>query len=390
MSEVGPSVVVSVRFATVEVALRRPIQSGRLVIPSRQYCCLRVQRADGTVGDAYVLTRGLSVASVLAEFVLPTVLGSSGPGDERLLVALRNAGWSGAISRAVALVELARHDAAARATGTPVWRVTGHEREPSPAVVVAIGYTEVGADPGTADIAEAEAASALGARMVKLMGGIGSVEDDLARVRRVVAAVGGAVEVGLDVNGAWLPAEAELALPRLRGAGACLAEDPYPYELGNHPHFDEAPLALALGEVLASPLEVSGLLRIPHLTHARLDVTLVGGPALFTSACREARTAGVAVMPHYWPEYHRHLLPPGGAGSDLIECTLPGSAWFGHDQFASGLPQLADGTLAGSTAGGFGLDLDWDAIAHLAQRSGGVALMRLDAQGDTHKLERVR
>lgn len=380
MSELDPSVLTSARFATVNIELRRPVQSGRLVIASRQYCCLSVQRTDETTGEAYVMTRGLPVASALAELVLPTALGSSQPSREHILVAMRNLGWSGAISRAVALLELARLDATSRAAALPAWRFAGHESAPAPSVVVAIGYTAAGQEPGASDLADADAGAALGARMVKLMGGVTSVEDDLARVRRVVAAVGGAVGVALDVNGAWSAAQAERALPMLRDAGASLAEDPYPYELGEHPHLPEAPLPLALGEVLASPLEVAALLQTSLVTHARLDVTMLGGPALFGAACRAARTAGKVLMPHYWPEYHRHLTPPGGGGADLIECTLPGSAWFGHDQFISGLPQLENGALAATPASGFGLQIDRDAVAHHAQRSGGVTSMRLDAR----------
>lgn len=381
MADPDGAALVAARFANAEIPLARPIQSGRLVMTSRQYCCVSVERADGVVGEAFVLTRGTPVASVLDNLVLPRILGTTADQGLELLVALRNAGWSGPISRAVGVAELARLDAGARAAGLPVWRQLGHPAPPDGhSVVVAIGYSSPGQDGTQAALLEAEDAASRGARMVKLMGGAGSPADDLAQVARVVDAVDGACEVALDVNGAWSAAEAADALPKLRAAGVTLVEDPYPYELNRHPEHpvDDAGdwPKVALGEVLASPLEVAGALAWPF-SHVRLDATVLGGPSMFAEALRLARAAGRNVVPHFWPDYHRQLLPAGAQG-DMVEGVLPQSPWFGLDRFASGLAVLEDGALTATKSAGFGIDLDWQAIAGFAANTGGVMTQRVE------------
>lgn len=381
MTIVDRVAVVETRTATVNISLAQPIQSGNLIIDTRQYCCLKLDAADGSTGEAYVMTRGLPVQTVLRELILPLIAADPSLDGAGLLVALRNAGWSGPISRAVSLVELARLDAAARAQRVPVWQLAGHDRPPELPVVVAIGYTQTGRGAAADDVAEAEHAAALGASMVKLMGGFADPADDLARLRRVIAVLGAHVQVALDVNGAWTPAQVESMLPQLADAGVALIEDPYPYELDRHPNLRVASIALALGEVLSTPLEIAATLGVQGLTYLRPDATMLGGPTLFTAACHGARRVGVAVIPHYWPEWHWQLIPPGSAAPEYVECTLPGGGGFGQDQFVAGLPLLRDGRLHGSSEPGFGLQLDWATIARLTDSQIDVTGLRRGGLG---------
>jgi L-alanine-DL-glutamate epimerase-like enolase superfamily enzyme len=262
-----------------------------------------------------------------------------------------------------------------------VWRLTGHAAVPSPLIVVAIGYTPVGESAGDHDETEALAAAEEGAALVKLMGGFDEPAHDVARATRLVQQLPANVGVAIDVNAAWSPPVAAAMLPLLADAGVRMVEDGYPYELGvalpassrgsNTPD-------LAMGEVLSSPLEVRALLRDHSVSWLRLDATLVGGPVAFTNLCALARQHGVGLMPHYWPEFHRHLLPPPARGNrpDYLECTLPGAGGFGQESFVRGLPRLQAGGLTGNEGGGFGLDLDWAAIEKLAHGDIG----RLDAR----------
>ena len=120
------------------------------------------------------------------------------------------------LPQALAAIDVALWDLAGRRAGRPIAALLA----PDPA-----GAVEVNAS--VADIAAADAASAAAAavaagyRTIKLKVGTG---DDLARIRAVRAAIGPAVALRLDANGAWSLEEAERVL---NGAGPLeLVEEP--------------------------------------------------------------------------------------------------------------------------------------------------------------------
>lgn len=354
--------LVELTCATVDVPLERPVRAGRLVIDARQYCCVRARLADGAEGAAFVLTRGLDVAASLATVVLPRLSHVDG-----LRVGLRNLGWDGAISRAAAAVTLALLDAGARAAGEPVWRLLAPD-VPVPAVVpagVAIGYAPVENDASATETGEAALAAEGGAAWVKLMGGP-DPEVDLARLRRVRAVVGEGVGVALDVNGAWPVPLARQWLPRLADEGLAFVEEPVPYELGLDTVRALAGVRrppLALGEVCASVIELEALAATGLVEHLRPDATVLGGPEPFARVL--AATAGPGLVPHFWPEVHRHLVA-GFPGAAVLECVAPGAGGFGLERFVDGLARLTGGGVAVPDEPGFGYRLDWTAVETLA------------------------
>ena len=108
------------------------------------------------------------------------------------------------LAQALAAIDVALWDLAGRRAGRPIAALLS----PDPAAAVEVNAS-------VADVAVADAASAAGAaaaagyRTIKLKVGTG---DDLARIRAVRAAIGPAVALRLDANGAWSPAEAERVL----------------------------------------------------------------------------------------------------------------------------------------------------------------------------------
>lgn len=357
-------VVRELTWTQVSVPLDRPLQSGALVIEARAYCCVRAVLGDGATGEAFVLTRGLDVAHALDTLVAPRVLGHAYDDVERRLrVGLRNVGWDGPISRAVSAVSLACFDASARGEGVPAWRLLADSPPAAPEGIAVIGYTPVGEEPD--EVGEAERAAASGARWVKLMGGFAPAETDLARVAAVRKALGDDCRVALDVNGAW-PADLALdLLPRLAGELA-FVEEPWPYELGLAPFDrlgDGARPGLAFGEVSASTIELVALAATGRVDHLRPDATLVGGPRTFARLLDEV--SGVSVMPHFWPEVHRHLVAPY-TGTAYLEYTPAGAGGFGLDRFVDGLATLVDGRIPAPDTPGFGYRLDWDELTRLA------------------------
>lgn len=360
----GDDVVRELTWCQVSVPLDRPLQSGSLVIDARAYCCVRATLGDGAVGEAFVLTRGLDIASAIGTLVAPRVLGHPYDGVERRLrVGLRNVGWDGPISRAVSAVSLACFDARARGAGVPAWRLLADERPAAPEGIAVIGYTPVGEAPD--EVGEAERAAAAGARCVKLMGGFGPPETDLARIAAVRKALGDDCRVALDVNGAWPVDRALDLLPELAGQLA-FVEEPWSYELGLTA-FDRLGDAtrpeLAFGEVSASTIELEALAATGRVDHLRPDATLVGGPQTFAGLL--GRVYGVSVMPHFWPEVHRHLVA-AYTGTTFLEYAPAGSGGFGLERFVDGLATLVDGRIPAPETPGFGYRLDWDELTRLA------------------------
>jgi L-alanine-DL-glutamate epimerase-like enolase superfamily enzyme len=294
-------------------------------------------------------------------------------------VALRNIGWDGAISRAAGAVALAALDAAARERREPVWRLLGAAEPPAPEAVAVLGYTPVGADAGDAELAEALAAAEAGVRCVKLMGGFGGPEADIARVTRLQAALGDGCLVGLDVNGGWSRDEAQAALPRLARPGVAFVEEPWPFELGLA-GFEGLPAdrpALAVGEICASVIELQAMAATGEVALVRADATLLGGAEPWLAAVRGAEAAGARAFPHFWAEVHRHLMA-GCEQPGYVETTMPGGGAFGLDGLVHGLAVPEDGRIAAPSTPGFGYALDWEAIVAAA---GPPQVARIDAEG---------
>jgi L-alanine-DL-glutamate epimerase-like enolase superfamily enzyme len=337
-------------WATAALPLARPLRAGPLVIESREYCCVRATLASGATGESFVLTRGLDVGGAIEQLFAERA--TSGAPLDGLRSAVRNVGWDGAISRAASAIRLAALDGAAREQDVPVWRLLGATEPPSARAVVAIGY-------GGDDVRSAEDAVLAGATCVKLMGGRGTPDDDLARLAAIRSVVGDAVALALDVNGGWPLAVARAALPRLAAAGVALVEEPWPYEHGLA-GFDDLPAErpeLAFGEVSASVIELEALARTGCVEHLRADATLLGGAA----AWRTLAATGVPLFPHYWPEVHRHLIALAPRTS-FLECTLPGGGEFGLEQLVAPAVELEDGRIVAPAAPGFGYALDWERI----------------------------
>lgn len=122
------------------------------------------------------------------------------------------------LPQALAAVDVALWDRAARRTGRPVARLLADD---------VLDAVPVNATIGAADragaAARAAAAREAGFRCVKLKVGSG---DDAGRVAAVRAALGPATQLRLDANGAWEVDEAVAAIEALAPAGLELVEEP--------------------------------------------------------------------------------------------------------------------------------------------------------------------
>ena len=120
-------------------------------------------------------------------------------------------------------LETAWLDLVARARGVSLARLLAGSAEPRRAVRV--NALLAGREPAAA-AEEASAAVAAGFRTLKLKVGAGPLAADRARLVAVRAAIGSAVALRIDANGAWTPEQALDALAALDDLGLELVEQP--------------------------------------------------------------------------------------------------------------------------------------------------------------------
>ena len=122
------------------------------------------------------------------------------------------------VPHALAAIDVALWDLAARQAGQPVWRSIGASDAPP----VQVNWTVSATDRAGA-AREADLARSAGYRCVKVKVAIG---DDAGRLAAVRAMAGSEMAIRIDANGAWTVAEAAAALRALEPVGLELCEEP--------------------------------------------------------------------------------------------------------------------------------------------------------------------
>ena len=187
-------------------------------------------------------------------------------------------------------IELALLDLCAQAQDTSVARLL------CPAGIAAPTYVPVHVLVSTAAMAQQAVAGGASALKIKL--GRRDLDDEVAHVAAIYAAVGPGIELRLDVNGAWDLATASRAVKLLAAFGPGWVEQPVP------PHdFRGLAQLRAMGAV---PIAVDESAHAPEslqriLHGAAADVVVLkpmycGGPRATLQAAAAARACGVRVM----------------------------------------------------------------------------------------------
>jgi mandelate racemase len=224
--------------------------------------------------------------------------------SDALHARFRLLGTQGLMGMALATVDMAMWDAAARAAGLPLCRLLGAQPRPVPA------YGGIGFDGVDGSARAAEAWARLGLGGVKAKIGYPTVEEDLAVVRAMRAAVGPQVAVMVDYNQSLSPAEAQRRLQVLDAEGLGWIEEP----VAAHDFAALARLAagtatpLQAGENWWGPADFRAALEAGVRDHLMPDAMKVGGVTGWQRVAALAHAWGVPVSSHLWPETSAHLL----------------------------------------------------------------------------------
>lgn len=321
-----------------------------------------VEASDGLIGRAYLRTytpAALRALAALLEDLSALVVGAIAHPDSvraRLEGELRLLGTGGLAGCALAGVDMALWDAAAKRRGLPLARMLGGEAERVPA------YAGLRTQDPDSAAAEAAAAVAEGFNACKAKLGAGDLDAD----RRLVAAVRDAAR-GADLMGDYNQAlgvdEALARADELDALGLTWIEEPTRGDdIAGHARIATAlATPVALGENLDGVHAVDASLAAGACGVLTLDAMRVGGVSGWMEAAGRARDRGVPVASHTFPEVSVHLL-----------AATPTAAWLEHLDHVAPIRasplEVRDGWAEVRDAPGIGIEWDERAIRTLTER----------------------
>ena len=296
------------RLRRFSVDLSSPLRTARAETTEREGFLVGVRLGEGdAVADRDAHTPGIGEATPLPGWTEPLAA------CEAALERAAERGWnrasvsdrSGDPIRSVGIdpdeAPAARHglmlaldDAAARdADRSLAERLADRAGFPEPSDSVPVNAT-IG--DGTAEAAARDANRAVddGYRCVKLKLGARSLDVDVERARAVRRAVGPAVELRVDANGAWDRETARRALEQLAPLDVAYAEQPLPAgDLDGLARLRaETDVPVALDETLANR-SVGAAIAADAADVLVLKPMALGGPDRAVDAAKRAREAGV-------------------------------------------------------------------------------------------------
>jgi L-alanine-DL-glutamate epimerase-like enolase superfamily enzyme len=277
---------VKVRTALTRARLRAAFSAAYGEVSERPLVVVALEGEDGItgLGEAAPLEAydGISIDHVSAALAdcAPVLGESDGVEHAEVLAACREVA---VLPQAVAAIDLALWDLAARRAGVPVWRLLGAV-EPPP---VAVNWT-IGATDRAGAAREAARARADGYGCVKVKVGVG---DDAGRLAAVRAATGPELALRIDANGAWSVAEAKAALRALAPLGLELCEEPSSGVENVRGVWGASEVAIAIDETAAAP----GALAQRCCDAVCLKIARCGGISGLLGQAAQARAAGYDV-----------------------------------------------------------------------------------------------
>jgi D-galactarolactone cycloisomerase len=351
--------------------------------PDRNFVTLKLTTDDGLtgVGDATLNGRELAVASYLRDHVCQLLIGrDAGRIEDTWQYLHKGAYWRrGPVTMtAIAAVDTALWDLAGKALGAPVATLLGGSAERIAA------YASLGElrPPGQrAD--DAHALVAAGFRAVKVRIARDRVDEGVAVVAAIRAAVGDALEIMVDLNQWWRmagdiapglgPQAARRVIDRLAEHDVLWVEEPLAGDdlQGMAMLRAQTGVRIAGGEMARGFDELRRALDADALDVVQPDVVLALGISGARTLAELALRRNRWFAPHTWTNgigvlANLHVCC-GVGGGPFLEFPYDPPGWTPERRdfmLAEPVRIHADGMLAVGTAPGLGIELDEDAVAH--------------------------
>ena len=344
----------------VEAPLRRPLRTSAGPIPTAPLVLLDLQTDEGIVGRAYALGYDALGRRLLHEVLADAATLVPGMPLDPVAVGAalgrrtRLVGTRGLIAMALAAVDVALWDALAQAAGEPLARYLGGDLVP----LRAYNSNGLGLIGTAAAAAEAPELVAEGYRTIKLRLGYPTLEEDVAALRAVRAAVGPDIELLSDYNQMLTPQEALRRCSALDAFGLGWIEEPIAH--------DDYAACAQLAQTVATPIQIGENFLGPHALQAALaadasdlvmfDLQRIEGVSGWRAAAALAASAGMPVSSHLLPEVSAHLLAatPTRDRLEMVDWANP---------ILAAPLEVRDGTVTPSAEPGTGVRWDEAAVA---------------------------
>jgi len=351
--------------------LSTPVVTSFGRMADRPAVLVRIEDADGAVGWGEVWCNFPPVGAehrtrIVREILAPMLVGTEFEDPAEVFARVTAAtevlalqsGEAGPFNQAIAGIDIAVWDLAARRAGQPLWKLLGGERS-------RIGVYASGINP-TGSAAMAGHALAAGHRAFKLK--IGFDRDADAASIRSVRGVVGDLPLAVDANQAWGRDEAVARAPMLADFDLAWLEEPI---RADRPREDWRAVAAAGGPPLAAGENVTGTENFAALLDEGLidvvqpDVAKWGGFTRCVPVGRAVRAAGRRFFPHYLGGgigllASAHLLAAVG-GDGRLEVDVNGNPL--RDALCGPVGAVVEGTVTLGDEPGLGIVPDLAALA---------------------------
>lgn len=353
--------VSSFRVRAVRVPMQQSHQTASGTVSESPLVLTDVVTDGGIVGHSIVFTYTPAALGPTADLVRnfePLVKGEAlAPAalQQKLARRMRLLGTQGLVGMALAAIDMALWDALARSRNLSLARLLGAVEQPI-AAYGAVGYDGV---EGSARVAEDWAKR--GFRGIKAKIGYPTVEEDVAVIRAIRAAVGEKIAIMVDYNQCLMPAEAVQRLRVLDGEGLTWVEEPtLAHDYAGHAAIARAAATpIQCGENWWGPLDMQHAIDAQASDYVMPDVMKIGGVTGWIRAASLAETRGIRLSNHLWPEVSAQLLS-----------ATPTAHWLEYADWWNPVLreplQIEDGRAIPTAAPGSGIEWNESAITRLS------------------------
>jgi L-alanine-DL-glutamate epimerase-like enolase superfamily enzyme len=327
-----------------------------------QLITVTVTDADGATGLGYTYTvdsGGAAVLALIQHDLAPVVIGQDAERIEALWQAmwwrLHFGGRGGQTSLAVAAIDIALWDLAAKRANAPLWRHLGGFDPHVPCYAGGIDLDF----PLDRLLAQADDFQAQGFRAIKMKVGRPSLRQDVERVAAMRAHLGDDFPLMADANMRWSADEAIRAARAVQPYGLVWLEEPtIPDDIAGQARIvREGGHPIAAGENLKSLWEFKELIAAGGVTFPEPDVAIVGGVTVFMKVAALAEAFNLPVTSHGVHDLTVHLL---AAAPNRSYLEVHG---FGLDRFIAEPMRIVEGRAIAPERPGHGVAFDTAALA---------------------------
>ena len=363
-----PATLAKIDITVYRAPIEQPVRTAFGIMTNRPAVIVKATEQDGTIGYGEIWSNFPQCgaehrARLASSAVIPLIMAQTFASpvevfdllSDRLRTLAVQTGEPGPVAQAIAGVDTALWDLAARREGLPLWRLLGGKGDGRmPAYASGINPN------GT--LAQAGKAAKDGYRAFKLKIGFGR-ERDLSNLKTLRETLGDDVSIMVDANQAYDLDEARTMSELLAPYRPAWLEEPLP---ADSPLDDWKELAAASPVPLAGGENIRGDAAFDEVIEAGIfaviqpDLAKWGGISRGLSLARRIQEGGACYCPHYLGGgigllASAHLLAAaGGDGSLEVDCNKNPL----REGLAQPYPALIDGGFVLSDAPGLGVTPD--------------------------------